>query len=141
MPPLSIEKPKLPKTLAYPLKTSLLEMWLAKIDLRAEPNLTYWTPQRLGSILEAHYWFPSPTVSYTRVYIRAGSLPHDEVRVARELLEERALPAFIEWLSKLEQLSENSPTRGTQPWFEARIQSGTLLISSQPQISTPPPAA
>ncbi len=139
--PLTIEKPRLPKALAYPLKTSLLEACLASIELSAEPLLRYWTPQGGGSILEAHYWLPNQNVSHTRVYIRAGSLPREQVRGARELLEGEGLPSLAAWLSLLENLPANAAILAKEPWFEARFREGKLFIRSRPAVPKPAAAA
>jgi hypothetical protein len=68
-------KPKLPKHLSYPLKTSALEEALRDAGVEPDVSLHYWTPQTGHSVLLALLWPPNENVDHVRVYIRAGVVP------------------------------------------------------------------
>jgi hypothetical protein len=103
---MDVSQPKLPASLGYPLATSQIEACLQALDLRATPSLHYWTPQRFGSLLQAHYWLPNPRIPQARVYLRVGSIPRESLERARNLASARALPALRRWLQALEALPE-----------------------------------
>src|SRR5262245_49387026 len=100
---LDVQKPKLPRTLAYALKTSVLEKHLALIDLPEDfvVDLKYWTPQVCGGVFEVFYRVPNSRLAYPWVYIRAGSIPREEVAAVRERMEPDVLLPFAAWLSDL----------------------------------------
>jgi hypothetical protein len=129
----SISKPKLPKRLAYVLKTSQLSRSLDEAGIDAHVDLVYWMPQVLGSIFEADYWLPNANVAYPRVYVRAGCVLAAERMTASEALSETVLPTFIQWLTGILDLPRGSPRLGSELYFNATSVDGRLAISNTPQ--------
>jgi hypothetical protein len=128
---MTIEKPKLPKGRAYVLKTSLLESALAGVNLTCDISLYYWTPQSGSSILEAEYWLPNENRPAT-LFVRAGSLPLDDVGSAREKLETEVLPSFAEWLRSVLNLSYRSTALHAKPRFYAAYEGGSVKFTRTP---------
>jgi hypothetical protein len=129
----SISKPKLPKGLAYSLKTSQLVRALDDAGVDIHIDLVYWRPQVLGSILEAHYWLPNKNVPYPRVYVRAGCVPAVQRAAASESLSEAAIPQFIDWLTGILNSPANSTRLCGEPYFNATYINDRLSISYTPQ--------
>jgi len=128
-----VSKPRLPKSLAYPLKTSVLEGALRDAGLTCDLQLVYWTQQAGRSVLEAHYWLPNERISHDRVYVRAGSLPAEARSAAAGVLLRDGLPSFVAWLSRIIALPVDSPLRNQNLCFNAEYVSVELLrISSSP---------
>ena len=122
---IDVEKPPLSKTRSYVLRTSVLRTAVADANIDTYISLRYWTPQiDSGSVLEAEYWLPNQNVPYPRVYIRAGSVPKAERRDAFGWLERSALPSFIQWLTKVLALPDNSPILRRGPHFNATYRYG-----------------
>ena len=128
---ITVTKPKLPKGLSYPLKTSMIEAILTEIPVDCDVSLTYWTPQSGGSVLEAHYWLLNQRRP-TTVYLRVGAVPSPQRRAVQELLVEHVLPAFAEWLRIIASLPDDSPTLYTEPYFNAEYIDGRMRISRSP---------
>jgi hypothetical protein len=123
-----VEKPPLSKKRAYVLKTSVLQRALAEAKIDCHVSIRYWTPRTDGSILEAEYWLPNQNVPYPRVNVRAGSLPKEERRAAFRWLEERAVPSFIHWVTKVLALPDNSPILLKGASFTATYRRGAVEI-------------
>jgi hypothetical protein len=125
-----VEKPALSKKRSYVLKTSVLQTALADAKIDCHMIIRYWTPQiDNGSVLEGEYWLPNQNVPYARVYIRAGSLPKAERRDAFRWLERSVLPSFIQWLTKVLALPDNSPILSKGASFRALYRFGVVEIS------------
>jgi hypothetical protein len=122
---MKIKKPKLPKGLAYALKTSQIQAALSGVECDCEIVLQYWTPQSGASVLEAEYWVANSNRP-TTLYLRAGSLPGAEVAAVRVELERTWLPAFAKWFSSVRALPEGSTQLTNSPRFEVRYQGGHL---------------
>jgi hypothetical protein len=133
---MKVEKRKRPRHLSYVLKTSLLERVMREEDVTIDTNLVYWIPEDGGSILQAFYWVPNENVAYPRLYMRAGVVPKEEHKKAFELLQNEALPAFVEWLTFLTSLPEASTVWNRQPYFNASYVEGHLKIEISPLIKS-----
>src|SRR5688500_16704966 len=100
----TIEKPKLKKGLSYALKTSILKDAIEESGIDCNIDLNYWSPYDIHvgeTILECHYWLPNENVDYDRFYVRAGTVKSENRKVAQELLKEKVIPKFIDWISKI----------------------------------------
>ena len=128
----SVSKPKLPKGLAYVLKTPQLEHSLDEAGIEIHVDLKYWRPQRIGSILEGHYWVPNANVPYSRVYVRAGCVQSEHRSTACDGLLKTALPGFMNWLTRIVALPEGSPQLATELYFNAVFSDGKITISNTP---------
>lgn len=129
----SISKPKLPKGLAYVLKTSHLEQALEEAGIDTPVELVYWMPQETGSILEGHYWLANEHVHYARVYVRAGCVAATQRRAAAEALRRLGLPRFVEWLKAIVGLPNDSPKLHTELYFDATYKEDCLSVSTVPR--------
>lgn len=129
----SITKPRLPKGRSYPLRSSQLAAALAQAQIDVHVAVEFWTPRGGESVLEAHYWMPNATVSYPRVYLRAGSLPSSERLAASAALESEVLPAFVAWLEWIIALPENSPALHQTLYFNARFVEQRVECSQTPE--------
>ncbi len=123
-----VKKPALSEKRSYVLKTSALEAALLEAHLDCHVDLTYWTPNPDGSILEAWYLLPNENVPYSRVHLRAGSLLRAVRHDAFTAMQETVLPAFVDWLSRVLVLPEMSPVLVRPPYFEARYRDGAVQI-------------
>jgi hypothetical protein len=122
-----IEKPKLPKGLGYPLKTSLLQGALREVHVTCDVLLRYWTPQTGTSVFEAEYWLPNENRPAT-LFVRAGSLRQPDVNPARAQLETVVLPEFGTWFARVLNLPEGSTLLSRNLRFDARYEAGVLLV-------------
>ena len=123
----AVSKPKVPNGYAYVLKTKQLENILADNQINIRTNLYYWFPKIIGTIFEVHYWLPSGDMP-TRLYIRAGALLREDVLPAREKLETAVFPAFINWVTNISALPDNSPLLTKGLYFNAIFQAQNLKI-------------
>ncbi|MEH7403653.1 hypothetical protein V7148_22115 [Gottfriedia acidiceleris] len=126
----SISKPKIPKNYKYILKTSQLEEVLKENKCTIHVDLEYWLPQKIGNILEVHYWLPNSNVPYSRLYIRAGALDNKDVHEAREVMIKTVYPEFIKWLEYYLKLPENAPQLFKKPYFCAVYEENKVKFSS-----------
>ena len=113
------------------LKTSLLESALVDVNLTCDIILDYWTPQSGSSTLEAEYWLPNENRPAT-LFVRAGSLPLDDVGSAREKSETEVLPSFAEWLGSVLSLSYRSTALQAKPRFYAVYEDGSVKFTRTP---------
>lgn len=121
-------KPKLPKGLAYPLKTSVLNSVLDTQSLVSQVGLSFVIWQGGGSIFEALYWMPNANFEYRRVNIRAGAVPADQRFAAAEALGSTVLPRFVAWIKALDACPDNSTVLHTSLRFNATWEEGQLSI-------------
>ncbi len=105
---------------------------MREADVAIDTHLIYWIPEDGGSILEAFYWVPNGNVSYPRLYLRAGVVPKQEHKRAFELFQNKALPAFVEWITFLISLPEGSTILNYKPYFNASYVEGHLKIEISP---------
>ena len=124
----SITKPKTPKGYAYILKSSQLNRLLSDNDLSVHIALSYWIPQKTGSVFEVHFWQPNEKVPYPRLYIRAGALRKEDAAAAREALINEVFPQFIKWADNILKLTDNSPKQNEEPYFNAVYEDGRIKI-------------
>lgn len=116
----SISKPKLPKSYSYVLKSSQLNDLLQCTGITIHTDLVYWLPQKIGSILEVHYWLPNNNVPYSRLYVRAGALPKDNIQEARIIMCDEVIPKFSNWLKHIQKIDSYSFYVGKSlPYFDA----------------------
>lgn len=116
----SISKPKLPKSYSYVLKSSQLDDLFKCTGITIHTDLVYWLPQKIGSILEVYYWLPNNNVPYSRLYVRAGALPKDNIQEARIIMYEEVLPKLGNWLEDIQKLDNHSFYGGKSlPYFNA----------------------
>ena len=132
-PRLTIEKPRLPAGRTYALKTSYLVRALSEASISFDVQLQYRTPKAGGSILQAFYWPANPNVPSDRVFVRAGSIAVADCQRAVEVLVERALPAFIDWLKAVQALPARSPLRLEELSFDAALIAYELSVYSKPR--------
>ncbi|HZK81495.1 MAG TPA: hypothetical protein VFC46_10520 [Humisphaera sp.] len=133
----SISKPKLPKGVAYVLKTSQLAKALLDAGIDCHVDLVFWQPEGGESILEAHYWLPNRNVPHPRVYVRAGVAACDLRAAASEALLASALPRFITWLREILILPPGSPALHEEPYFNASYSEKGLAVTNQPTYKVP----
>jgi len=126
----SVKKDKIPGDYAFVLKTSQLEELIARSNIKTDITLTYWRPQIIGSIFEAHFWLPNNNVFYNRLYIRAGILLKKDVSLARKALQKEILPEFEQWIRSTERLPEASPLY-KEHYFNGSFIDGQVLITTK----------
>jgi hypothetical protein len=127
----TIEKPKLQKGLSYALKTSILKEAIEATGIDCNIDLDYWNPYRIPvgeTILECHYWLPNENVDYDRFYIRAGTVKSENRKIAQELLKDEVIPQFIDWLSKIKSLPENSTKLKHNMYFNSVFKDNSVEI-------------
>lgn len=94
-------------------------------------HLLFWTPQRIGSVLECYYWLPSDTVQYDRFYIRAGVVLSEERKRVEELLREFAVPELLERMERVKALPNDSTHLKSGVIFDATYEKGVLAIDGK----------
>ncbi len=108
--------------MSFPLKSSRLEEALREGGIAIDAHLI----QGGGACLfECFFWPPRPGIDYERLYIRTSPVESDRARVARDMVEEHIIPAFIEWVKALLKLSPNSPTRQKEHHFYREFHEST----------------
>ena len=127
---ISIIKPKIPRNYSYLLRTSQLRELLTDNDIITNIDLVYWLPQKIGSVLEAHFWLPNKNIPYNRVYVRAGALLKSDAKIAREQLISVVFPAFVEWIKACESSLNNSALM-QKSYFNAIFSDKNILIVSK----------
>ena len=123
-----IEKPKVRKGFSYALQSSMLKEAIDGGGLDCNVHLVYWTPQLLGSIVEAHYWLPNENVDYDRFYIRAGVVRAEERAESKAWLSEVAIPELIRRMTFIMQLPTGSNQREAGLFFDALRVNGQFVI-------------
>jgi hypothetical protein len=115
-----IVKDKIPKSVSFVLRPSILEKALQEAGIATEISLH----QIHSAILfDAFFWPPRLNVPHERFLVRAGTVPATEAHTARDHLEATVLPEFIAWVSGILQLPLNSTIRRSNQEF-AREQPG-----------------
>lgn len=107
------ETAKLPKGQSYPLKPSILEAALVTAQVSVVTHLV----RSPGKLFDAHFWPANLNIPHERLYVRAGSVPSNQARVARERIEAETLPALIEWISNILSQDQQSPVRCEQQYL------------------------
>lgn len=128
-----VEKPKTWKGLSYPLKTSLLKDAVEAAEIDCNIILHYWTPQPVpggDTILQCFYWLPNANVDYDRFYIRAGVVKSEKRKAAQDLLIEKVIPRFIEWMLKIKSLPPDSAKLKPNLYFNAVFEDDEVKIFS-----------
>ena len=127
----TIEKPKLSKGLSYPLQTSMLKDAIEETGIDCNIDLHYWNPNRIPvgeTILECFYWLPNENIDYDRFYVRAGTVKSKNRKIAQELLKEKVIPNFIEWIKKIKSLPVNSTKLKHNMYFNAVFKNNEVKI-------------
>jgi hypothetical protein len=108
---------KLPKDLAFPLKTSILEAALVKAGVVTDVSL---------SLRHGSFWSTRPLISASFMpvgavanskevfWITCRSVAASECSEARAYVDTIAIPAFAQWAATLEALPFNSTRRKSQ---------------------------
>jgi hypothetical protein len=117
----AFSKDKLPKQLSYPLKRSFLDKVLEESGTKRIEWVSYYIRAggnvviRANFIGEAH---KTPTIG--KIGLTIYAIPTLEKRRVEELLIEKGLPKFIDWLKKIEVAGEGwrSKTRLFEIHFE-----------------------
>lgn len=113
-----IVKDKVPKGESFVLKPSILEQMIHEAGFSAQIDLH----QTHSDILfDAFFWPASPNVSYERFLVRAGTVPSDQARAARNHMESMVLPEFTAWAASLLQLPQNSTVRLSKQEFSREL--------------------
>ena len=126
---IKIDKPRLPKSRAYVLLEKALD---GVVETECDVLLRYWTPLSGSSILEGEYWLPNENRPAT-LFVRAGSLPVDDVEKARGLLTVAVLPEFARWFVSVLRLSDRSTELHAKPRFDAVYGDGQIVINRNPR--------
>ena len=92
-------------------------------------NLVFWTPQIIGSVLSAEYWFANENVPYERFYIRTGVVKSELRAEVKGMMSELIIPALICQMEKIIKESRNSTKLKQGQFFEANFENGTLIIN------------
>ena len=90
-----IEKDKLSKGLAYPLRSSQLVQALAEAEISWDSHLIFSRTQPFFDLL---YWPPQSNIPYERLYIRVGAVSASQAWVAREWMQNTVIPEAINWV-------------------------------------------
>lgn len=110
------ETAKLPGGQSYPLKPSVLEAALATARINLDTHLI----RSPGRLFDAHFWPPNANVPHERLYVRAGSVPVEQAKAARDRIEGEALPALVEWIGNILAQDPRSPIRREQQYFSLK---------------------
>lgn len=108
------ETAKLPAGHTYPLKPSILEAALTGAGIGIDVHFI----RSPGELFDAHFWPPNENISYERLYVRAGSVPHERAAGARVHAETVMLPELIRWLANVLAQDPKSPIRREQQVLE-----------------------
>ena len=121
-------KRKLPKGLSYPLKRSVLDKILDSAETERIKRVTFSSDRRGEIILWANFigeGHKTPTIGNVGLYIYA--IPSIERKQTQDLLIQKGLPTFVEWLKKLETSGEG--WRSKTRLFEMMYKNGELSFS------------
>lgn len=128
-----VEKPKTWKGLSYALKTSLLKDAVEAAGIDCNIILRYWTPMPVAggdTILQCFYWLPNANVDHDRFYIRAGTVKSEKRKAAQDLLIEKVIPRFIDWMLKIKSQPPESAKLKHDLYFNAVFEDGKVKIFS-----------
>lgn len=118
----TIDKPKIKKGLSYALQTSMLKDAIDETGLDCNIDLHYWMTEKIPigeTILQCFYWLPNENIDYDRFYVRAGTVNSENRKMAQELLKEKVIPRFIDWLTKIKSLPLDSTKLKHNMYFNA----------------------
>lgn len=111
---MNVSKDKIPKTMSYPLKTSVLEAAFVAAGITIDTSLNYVTSKRF---FDCEFWPPNQNVPHERLYISICAVRNERAREARDFMEKQVIPALIAWVRSLQDLPANSPVRRQQQHF------------------------
>jgi hypothetical protein len=126
-----IDKPKLRKDLSYALKTSILKDAIDASGIDCNIHLNYWNPYDIPAgetILECFFWLPNENVDYDRFYVRAGTVKSEDRKIAQELLKEKVIPKFIDWIRNTTSQPANSTALKHNAYFNAVFKDSAVTI-------------
>jgi hypothetical protein len=103
---MNVSKDKIPKTMSYPLKTSVLEAAFVAAGIKIDTSLSYVTSKRF---FDCEFWPPNQNVPHERLYISICAIRNERAREARDFVEKEVIPALIAWVRSLQDLPANSP--------------------------------
>jgi hypothetical protein len=106
-----------PKRQGYPLRPSTLEDALKRAGVSIDVHLI----RRPGALFDAHFWPPTPAVPHERLYIRAGSVPVEQVGAVRREIEAKTLPVLVKWIASILAQDPKSPIRREQQVLDLRV--------------------
>jgi|LakMenEpi03Aug12_release.lakeMendotaPanAssembly.Ray.scaffolds.fasta_scaffold1621806_1 hypothetical protein len=104
------ETAKLPKGQGYPLRPSTLEDALERAGVLIDVHLI----RKPGALFDAYFWPPNRNVPHERLYIRAGSVPIEQVSAVRREIEAKTLPVLVKWIASILAQDLKSPIRREQ---------------------------
>ncbi len=128
---LKINKPKAPKGFSYVLKSSFLKNALESNNIEISTFITYWKPQKISSgdnIFECNIRRKDKRVDHDQLLIRTGTVESKNRKDAEELLIQKVIPKFIEWIKKAESLPDNSTLLREFGGFYAFYKDGEVNI-------------
>lgn len=118
-----IVKDKLSEGQGYPLKASLLKAAMSAAKVQTEATLYQHNSARWRDrpFFYASFSPPGQLIDNQEEVLSIGcrAVPGCVCNAARLVLQEDIIPAFIEWITKLEALPGNSPIRRERQKFEA----------------------
>jgi hypothetical protein len=126
----SFDKAKLPKSLSFPLKRSVLDAALLEATVSGIHCVYYWLRQRGHILIRADYcgegrrgWAAAGRASIT-VY----AVPAVERQVTEACLVSEVLPRMVRWLKELE--SSGNIYRGVDHHFAATWEAGAVAFEA-----------
>jgi len=111
------ETATLPKRHGYPLRPSTLENALKRAGVSIDVHLI----RRPSALFGAHFWPPNPDVPHERLYIRAGSVPLEQVGTVRREIEAKILPVLVKWIASILEQDPKSPSRREQQVLDLQV--------------------
>jgi len=130
---LSSQKDKLASGRSYPMKTSLLDAFLADVAPDLWARVVYSTWGRDGDVFAARYLMPNCQVHHRRLFLGVRSVPSAQRAVVQQSLIDVTLPALAVWLRQIHGLPHNATVLYERPSFHATFLEGELRITARPK--------
>jgi len=126
--PYSFAKDKLPRTLSYPLKRSMLDVALRSSSVyEAVWYVHYSGHQNRNTVLRAHFHPERDSSGWSgKVMLTVWAVPSNERKITEELLVRNGLPLLCQWLAAAKQ--EGNSWRGFVHIIDFELKGSMLRI-------------
>jgi|SRR3954463_855970 hypothetical protein len=127
----SFSKYKLPKSLSYPLKRSLLDAALRSASVYELVWLVQYYKKPFGNIVLRALFSPEQTGTFAagRVSIVVWPVPARQRKETEQILVDKSLPQLCDWLAKTR--NEGNAWRGMEHVLEFKIDGDTVAVIKQ----------
>jgi hypothetical protein len=121
-----IEKNKLPRYMAYIIKSSRIEEWTASENIATDIFLSYGGLAG-DCIFSASFCLPSSGIPYEHLLITIGAVKKESASAIRERVKTEIIPALTQWIKPIERLDKSFAAYQDRHFY-AQWKGGSIAI-------------